>query len=83
MCICPVCKILPHFSLKPLKTTEFLKADGNEFKTLEALYWKVPDFEKSTRLRKYLILARNNFSNVVSFEDLSVRVCRIMMSSLR
>lgn len=83
MCICPVYKILPHFSLKPLKTTEFLTADGNEFKTLEALYWKVPDFEKSIRLRKYPILARNNFSNVVSFEYPSVRVCRIMRSSLK
>ena len=47
MCICPVYKILPYFSLKPLKTTEFLTADGNEFKTLEALYWKVPDFESA------------------------------------
>ena len=47
MCIFPVYKILPHFSLKPLKTTEFLTADGNEFKTLEALYWKVPDFESA------------------------------------
>ena len=46
--------------LKSLKTTEFLAAEGNELKTLEALSWKVPH-------------SRRIF-NVVSFEDLSVRV---------
>ena len=46
--------------LKSLKTTEFLAAEGNELKTLEALSWKVPH-------------SRCIF-NVVSFEDLSVRV---------
>ena len=46
--------------LKSLKTTEFLAAEGNELKTLEVLSWKVPH-------------SRRIF-NVVSFEDLSVRV---------
>ena len=46
--------------LKSLKTTEFLAAEGNELQTLEALSWKVPH-------------SRRIF-NVVSFEDLSVRV---------
>ena len=41
--------------LKSVKTTEFLAAEGNELKTLEALSWKVPD-------------SRGTF-NVVSFED--------------
>ena len=45
--------------LKSLKITEFLAAEGNGLKTLEALSWKVPD-------------SRGTF-NVVSFEDLSVR----------
>ena len=46
--------------LKSLKTTEFLAAEGNELKTLEALSWKVPH-------------SRGTF-NVVYFEDLNVRV---------
>ena len=46
--------------LKSLKTTEFLAAEGNILKTLEALSWKVPH-------------SRRIF-NVVSFEDLNVRV---------
>ena len=56
MCICPIYKILPHFSFKITKTTEFLAAEDNEVK--DALSWKVPD-------------SRGTF-NIVSFEDLSV-----------
>ena len=42
------------------KTTEFLAAEGNEWKTLEALSWKVLD-------------SRGAFT-VVSFKDLSICV---------
>ena len=45
---------------KKTKKPEFLSAEGNELKTLEVLSWKEPG-------------SKGTF-NVVSFEDLSVRV---------
>ena len=59
-CICSIYMILPHFSFKITKNYEFVVAEANELKTLEALSWNGPD-------------SRGTF-NVVPFKDLSFRV---------